>query len=84
MGCVCSSYVSNAEAVEHGLMGHRYWFGHPVAHTANDDCPGGIPAGGLVSSEGVGPGIRVTMPVYRDRPLYRKFYRLRYLYGAPI
>ena len=44
------SFTSKAEAEAHGLpVGHRYWYGFPVAADLPFD-RGGLPAGGLASS----------------------------------
>lgn len=44
------SYMSRAEAQSHGLaLGHRYWFGYPVAAPDLPFPAGSLPAGQLIS-----------------------------------
>jgi CubicO group peptidase (beta-lactamase class C family) len=45
-----SSFVSIPEARRHGLLGYRYWFGHPVAYGGEAASLGSVPCGGLVST----------------------------------
>lgn len=44
------SHVSFAEARQQGMLGHRYWFGHPARFSGDDLGPEAIASGGLVST----------------------------------
>ena len=44
------SHVSFDEARKHGMLGHRYWFGHPAPFSSDDLGPESIASGGLVST----------------------------------